>query len=199
MFTPSRDAIRWDIPEICGKQVNSISPEPWLRGPLPDVHPAVMPVLFSFQQVREDLRKHTRGISDLQVWSPTAAGTLGFQLKHLAGSVDRISTYLVGEGLTEQQLQQLSTESDGKGTLAELLIQVEQSVRAGEERAREVDPAQLFAFRGVGRKNLPSTVIGLLVHLAEHTQRHLGQAITLTQVIRGSRIPPPEAETAHEQ
>lgn len=199
MFTPSPGAIRSDIPETCGKQVNSNPPEPWLRGPLSDVLPVVMPVLFSFQQVREDLRKHTRGISDLQVWAPTPAGTLGFQLKHLAGSIDRISTYLVGEGLTERQLGQLSTESDGQGNLAELLMQVEESLRAGEERLRKVDPAQLCAFRGVGRKNLPSTVIGLLVHLAEHTQRHLGQAITLTQVIRGSRIPPPEAETAHER
>jgi uncharacterized damage-inducible protein DinB len=158
-----------------------------------------MPVLFSFQQVREDLRKHARGISDPQVWANTAAGTLGFQLKHLAGSVDRISTYLAGEALTGRQLQQLSSESDSNGTLAELLAHVEQSLRIAEERVRQVDPAQLFDFRGVGRKNLPSTVIGLLVHLAEHTQRHLGQAITLTQVVRGSRIPPAEAEAAHEQ
>jgi uncharacterized damage-inducible protein DinB len=156
-----------------------------------------MPVLFSFQQVREDLRKHTSGISDSQVWTPTPAGTLGFQLKHLAGSVDRISTYLVGQTLADGQLQQLSSEADGQGTLAELLTQVEQSLRTGEQRLRQVDPARLFDFRGVGRKKLPSTVIGLLVHLAEHTQRHLGQAITLTQVIRGSRVPP--AEAAHEQ
>lgn len=157
-----------------------------------------MPVLFSFQQVTEDLRKHTRGVSDPQVWTNTAAGTLGFQLKHLAGSLDRISTYLTGEALTERQLQQLSSESESNGNLAELLAQVEQSLRAAEERVRRVDPARLFEFRGVGRRNLPSTVIGLLVHLAEHTQRHLGQAITLTQVVRGSRIPPAEAETAHE-
>jgi hypothetical protein len=36
-------------------------------------------------------------------------------------------------------------------------------------------------------------VIGLLVHLAEHTQRHLGQAITLAQVLRGFRNQPSEA------
>ena len=197
MSTRSPDVIRWDIPGTCGKQVISTSPEPWLRGPLPDVHPAVMPVLFSFQQVREDLRKHTGGISDSQVWTQTPAGTLGFQLKHLAGSVDRISTYLLGETLSERQLQQLSSEADGRGTLTGLLTQVEQSLHTGEQRLRQVDPARLFDFRGVGRKNLPSTVIGLLVHLAEHTQRHLGQAITLTQVIRGSRVPP--AEAAHGQ
>src|SRR4051812_34849296 len=148
-----------------------------------------MPVLFSFQQVREDLKRHTRGISDGQVWAKTSGGTLGFQLKHLAGSIDRISTYLMGGTLSEGQLQQLSSESDGLGSLRELLTQVGTSLEQAEERLRQVDPAQLFDFRGVGRKSLPSTVIGLLVHLAEHTQRHLGQAITLAQVIRGSQVP----------
>ena len=149
-----------------------------------------MPVLFSFQQVREDLGRHTRGISDSQVWAQTPGGTLGFQLKHLAGSVDRISTYLVGGTLTAEQLQQLSSETDGKGSLRELLDLVDDSLQGAEDRLRQVDPAQLFDFRGVGRKSLPSTVIGLLVHLAEHTQRHLGQAITLAQVVRGSRVGP---------
>jgi uncharacterized damage-inducible protein DinB len=149
-----------------------------------------MPVLFSFQQVREDLERHTNGISDAQVWIPTPGGSLGFHLKHMAGSVDRISTYLVGGTLTEAQLQELSTESDGKDRLSELLDRIDVSLKRAEQRVRQVDPEQLFEFRGVGRKGLPSTVIGLLLHLAEHTQRHLGQAITLAQVIRGSRVPP---------
>jgi uncharacterized damage-inducible protein DinB len=153
-----------------------------------------MPVLFSFEQVREDLGRHTRGISDGQVWANTPGGTLGFQLKHLAGSIDRISTYLMGGTLSEAQLQQLSSESDGRGSLRELLAQVDTSLEQAEERLRQVDPTQLFDFRGVGRKSLPSTVIGLLVHLAEHTQRHLGQAITLAQVIRGSRVPPSDEQ-----
>jgi uncharacterized damage-inducible protein DinB len=122
---------------------------------------------------------------------------LGFQLKHLAGSVDRISSYLVGETLTQEQLQELSSESDGEGSLGELLDQIHQKLQTAEERLRQVDAAQLFDFRGVGRKGLPSTVIGLLVHLAEHTQRHLGQAITLAQLVRGPRVP--SAERADEQ
>jgi uncharacterized damage-inducible protein DinB len=153
-----------------------------------------MPVLFSFQQVREDLHKHTFGITNHEVWQPTSGGTLGFHLKHLAGSVDRISTYLVGEPLTEVQLQQLSSESDGKGSVTELLAQIEARLQEAEERLRRVNPAQLFDLRTVGRKGFPSTVIGLLVHLAEHTQRHLGQAITLAQVIRGSRVPPSDEQ-----
>jgi uncharacterized damage-inducible protein DinB len=149
-----------------------------------------MPVLFSFQQVREDLETHTKGISDAQVWTRTAGGSLGFHLKHLAGSVDRISTYLIGGTLTEAQLQQLSSESNEQGGLRELLDGIDQSLQSAELRVRQVDPEHLFDPRGVGRKALPSTVIGLLVHLAEHTQRHLGQAITLSQLVRGSRVPP---------
>jgi uncharacterized damage-inducible protein DinB len=152
-----------------------------------------MPVLFSFQQLREDLAHHTAGVSDVQVWTQTPAGTLGFHLKHLAGSIDRISTYLLGESLTEAQLQQLASESDGQGSLRDLLDEIEISSRRAEDRVRQVDPDQLFSFRGVGRKNLPSTVIGLLVHLAEHTQRHLGQAITLAQVVRRSAAPQPRS------
>jgi uncharacterized damage-inducible protein DinB len=156
-----------------------------------------MPVLFSFQQVREDLARHTRGVSDGQIWTPTGGATLGFHLKHLAGSVDRISTYLLGEMLNEAQLQELSSESDGQGSLSELMARIDDSLEKAEERLRHVDPGQLFAFRGVGRKQLPSTVFGLLVHLAEHTQRHLGQVITLCQVGRPSVLHP--SRPANEQ
>jgi uncharacterized damage-inducible protein DinB len=131
------------------------------------------------------------------VWVQTTGGTLGFHLKHLAGSVDRISTYLIGGTLTEEQLRQLSSESNRQGSLGELLDRIHQSLQRAEERLGQVDPAELFQIRAVGRKELPSTVIGLLVHLAEHTQRHLGQAITLAQVVRGSRVHP--SEPADEQ
>ncbi|MFL6415851.1 MAG: DinB family protein [Bryobacteraceae bacterium] len=147
-----------------------------------------MPVLFSFEQVREDLDKYTRDVSDAEVWAQTPGGTLGFHLKHLAGSVDRISTYLLGGALTEAQLRELSSEADGQGSLSDLLARIKANLQIAEDRVRQVNAADLFAFRGVGRQGLPSTVIGLLVHLAEHTQRHLGQAITLSQVVRGSRI-----------
>ena len=80
-------------------------PEPWLRGPLTGVHPLVMPVLHSFQQVREDLALHTAGLSNEDVWrSVGAIPLLGFQLRHMAGSVDRLVTYLCGEQLSAEQL-----------------------------------------------------------------------------------------------
>lgn len=166
--------------------LNVVNEEPWLRGPMAGVHPLVMPVFFSFEQVREDLRKHTAGLSDKQVWTSVAHSSLGFQLKHIAGSVDRITTYLVGQPLDAAQLAFLKQEAQPPGTLAELLKLVEHSLNKSQSQLQSIDPASLYGARAVGRRALPTTVLGLIVHLAEHTQRHLGQAITITKLLRQS-------------
>ncbi len=161
-----------------------MQPEPWLRGSLPGVHPLVMPVFFSYAQVREDLHEHIAGISAEQVWKPLAGQSLGFQLKHMAGSVDRITTYVMGRQLETAQLLFLKQESQPPGTMPELLQLVEQSLKKSEDELRQLDAASLYAARTVGRRALPTTVIGLIVHLAEHTQRHLGQAIMIAKLLR---------------
>ena len=145
-----------------------------------------MPVFFSFAQVREDLQKHSVGISDGEVWTPLAGSSLGFQLKHLAGSVDRITSYLIGRRLDADQLDFLKREAQPSGTLSELLAMVEQSLNKSQDQLLTVDAESLYAARTVGRRALPTTVVGLIVHLAEHTQRHLGQVITLTKLLRQS-------------
>ncbi len=159
-------------------------PEPWLRGPIAQVHPFVMPVFFSFAQVREDLAKYTAGLSREQTWRKVGNASLGFHLKHLAGSVDRLTTYLMGGQLSEEQLRFLRTETEGAEEMQELLQMVRGSLAACEEKLRTVDPDGLYQKRTVGRKELPTSVLGLLVHIAEHTQRHLGQTITLAQIVR---------------
>jgi uncharacterized damage-inducible protein DinB len=143
-----------------------------------------MPVFFSFAQVREDLAKHTAGLEREQVWRVTGANSVGFQLKHMAGSVDRITSYLMGEPLTGEQMDFVRQESSGSEDVPALLALVEQSLSHSENRLRQIDPASIYEARSVGRRALPTTVIGLLVHLAEHTQRHLGQAITLSKLAR---------------
>ena len=160
-------------------------PEPWLRGPLAGVHPLVMPLFFTFEQVREDLRKYTAGLTPEQVWRKMGdLPTLGFHLKHLAGSVDRLITYLFDEQLSQEQLQSLRGESRGDEGIPELLERVDRYFTAAEERLRQIDPQKMHEARSVGRKALPTTVLGLLVHTAEHTQRHLGQAITTAKLLR---------------
>jgi len=143
-----------------------------------------MPVFFSFAQVREDLEKHTAGLSDDKVWNTVAGSSLGFQLKHIAGSVDRITSYLLGRQLDAGQLAFLRGESEPPGTLAELLELVEQSLSKSETELKTIEYASMYAARTVGRRALPTTVIGLIVHLAEHTQRHLGQAVVIAKILR---------------
>jgi hypothetical protein len=143
-----------------------------------------MPIFFSFAQVREDLVTHTAGLEREQIWRVTGANSLGFQLKHIAGSVDRITSYLMEKPLTAAQMEFLRQESSGSEDFPALLALVEESLSNSEDRLRQIDPASIYAARSVGRRALPTTVIGLLVHLAEHTQRHLGQAITLSRLAR---------------
>ncbi len=161
-------------------------PEPWLRGTLEGVHPLVLPVFFSFAQVREDLAKHTAGLTREQVWTKpgNAAAPLGFHLKHIAGSVDRLTTYLLGRQLSQAQLDSLRHEFETDSELDDLLRQVNESLHASEEQLRRIDPETLYEHRAVGRRALPTTVLGLIVHLAEHTQRHLGQAVTTAKIVR---------------
>ncbi len=155
-----------------------------LRGPLPGVPAHVMPVFFSFAQVREDLAKYVAPLSSQQLWRSVDGASIGFHMQHLAGSVDRLTTYLLGRQLSDEQLQQLRSEGTGNQDAAELLKAVHSALCEAEERLRTVSAASLFEARVVGRKKLPTSVFGLLVHVAEHTQRHLGQAITLCKHVR---------------
>ena len=159
-------------------------PEPWLRGPLADVHPLIMPVFFSFAQVREDLGRYLPGLTVEQIWRPFDSASVGFHVKHMAGSVDRLTTYLMGHPLSDEQLHSLHAEQVGNEDAPALLAQVDAALQSSETQLRTIDPDALYAPRTVGRKALPTTVLGLIVHLAEHTQRHLGQTITLCKALR---------------
>lgn len=160
-------------------------PEPWLRGPIPAIDPLIAPVLRSYQQVLEDLLAHTGGLNPEQVWArPFGLASLGFQLRHIAGSVDRLTTYLRGETLSSEQMVVLRAEMEPGAALDELLDGIRDSLSTSEAYIRTIDPALLSEPRFIGRKQLPTTVAGLLLHLAEHTQRHTGQAISAAKLAR---------------
>ena len=142
-------------------------------------------MLYAFQQTREDLARHTAELTVGQVWArPHGLAPLGFHLRHMAGSVDRLTSYLEGRPLDEGQMAALAAEMEPGTGLEELLADVDRALRQAEEIIRAIDPATFAEPRWVGRKRLPTTVIGLLVHIAEHTQRHLGQAIGAAQLAR---------------
>jgi Protein of unknown function (DUF664). len=159
--------------------------EPWLRGPIPDVHPLLAPVLFSFQQAREDVARATEGLTKDQLWArPGNAASVGFHIRHIGRSVDRLMTYLQGRQLDEAQLKALASEGEPGADRDQLLEEMACLLERAEQTVRALDVTTLSEPRGVGRKQLQTTVIGLLVHIAEHTQRHVGQVITTTKLLR---------------
>jgi hypothetical protein len=160
-------------------------PESWLRGPVEGTHPAVGAVLHSFQQAREDLAGWTEDLGVDELWvRPAGLTPVGGHIRHIAGSIDRLSTYLQGRQLSEQQLQQLKREMEPGASRSELFEELESVLRRVEGLCRALDPGVFSEAREVGRKRLPTTVIGLLVHLSEHTQRHVGQAIVTAKLVR---------------
>lgn len=161
--------------------------EPWLRGPIEEVHPLLAPILYSFQQAREDLRRCTEGLTTDQLWArPMGLGAIGFHIRHIGGSVERLMSYAMGGQLTDAQLGELEREMASGQALAGLLNDLARRFRAAEQQVRTLDAARLTEPREVGRKRLPSTLGGLLTHIAEHTQRHVGEVIVTVKVIRAA-------------
>ncbi len=146
---------------------------------------AVMPLFFCFANVREDLRRHVADLTKEQIWKKLGSNApVGFHLRHISESVDRLLTYLEGGQLTEEQLEFLRRESDPGASFDELFMDLDRQLSAAEHRLMKLDTSDLNAARYVGRARLEVTFLGLLIHIAEHTQRHLGQAITTAKVIR---------------
>jgi uncharacterized damage-inducible protein DinB len=161
-------------------------PEPWLRGPIPGIDPCIAPVLYAFQQAREDLAVCVDGLSPAQIWArPYGFGSVGFHIRHIAGSTERLFSYLQGRDLSPAQVTAAAAEEEpgnqnGDGLLAEM----DRVFASAEGVLRSIDPATLPDPRWVGRKRLPATVAGLLSHIAEHTQRHIGQAISAAKLAK---------------
>jgi uncharacterized damage-inducible protein DinB len=76
---------------------------------------------------------------------------------------------------------------DAGATTAGVLHELRTALAASKRRVQTFSPEQYNGERGVGRMMLPTTVGSLLVHCAEHTQRHLGQAITTAKVLMAMR------------
>jgi uncharacterized damage-inducible protein DinB len=162
-------------------------PEVWLRGAVPGIAPEWQPIAHALLQVREDVERVADETSDELLWrSPGGAASVGFHLLHLAGSTDRLFTYARGNALSESQRAALAAERDpaGRFTAAELKQLVAQSVERSLDHLRATPPDTWHQSREVGRGRLPSTVMGLLFHAAEHATRHAGQAATTLKILR---------------
>jgi uncharacterized damage-inducible protein DinB len=162
--------------------------EPWLRGTHGDVPAVGRAVLHALELALDDLTKWTVGLSDEEVRSqPLGLNAIAFHLRHIARSVDRILTYAEGGQLSAGQLASLKAEQGGEESLANLLAEVETSFSTAAKRIRVLAAADFDTFRGVGRKQLPTSMGGALVHVADHTQRHVGQTVTTAKVLKALR------------
>jgi hypothetical protein len=164
-------------------------PEHWLRGPLVDVNALLQPVAHALLQAGEDLQAHLAGLRPEQLWArPGGAASIGFHVRHLAGSLDRLLTYARGESLSADQVAYLRSEGqpgEPPADAVSVLATAQAALDRALEQVRRTSENTLLDTRRVGRAGLPATVLGLLFHAAEHTTRHTGQAITTAKIVTG--------------
>ncbi len=161
--------------------------EVWLRGPVPGIPPLLQPVAHALLQAKEEIVSMMLDFPKEKLWEkPAGLASVGFHLQHLSGVLDRLFTYARGEQLSKLQLEYLALE--GKATDNETISILIQRFTDGVDEALDqlwrTDEATLTDNRSVGRANLPSTVVGLLFHAAEHTQRHVGQLLVTVSMVR---------------
>lgn len=159
----------------------------WLRGPVHGICPVLQPVVHAILQAQLEIRQQLSGFPPSELWSkPAGAASVGFHLQHIAGVLDRLFTYARGEQLSEKQLSELQKEgiADEGITLTGLLVRLESQITVAIEQLKNTGSETVFAPREVGRKKLPSNVLGLLFHAAEHTQRHTGQLLVTAKVLK---------------
>jgi uncharacterized damage-inducible protein DinB len=159
-------------------------PEPWLRGTLTDVPAVPRAVLHALELAKEDLLRWCGALTDSELNArPAGIAPVAFHIRHIARSLDRLLTYGEGDQLSSHQITQMKTELDTPPKREELFAELDAALRTSVERIRAFDVTRLNEPREVGQKKLPATLGGLLVHVADHTQRHVGQAITTSKIV----------------
>ncbi len=164
-------------------------PEVWLRGPLPDMPPLLQPATHALLQAQEELHTYLQDFPDALLWErPAGVASVGFHLQHLTGVLDRLLTYARGLPLTSEQLAYLAAEGKESSNIrVDLLLEAfDSQLDKTLEQLRRTPEATLTEPRAVGRAQLPSTVLGLLFHAAEHTQRHVGQLLVTVRVLKNT-------------
>ena len=162
--------------------------EAWQRGPVPGFEPLLMPVVHTLIQAREDLERLITSVPPEHIWArPGGAASIGFHVRHAGGALDRLFTYARGDALSDAQRLALKTEGepgDPPASMSMLVADVNRIIDRAMDQLRATPHGTLLDDRKVGRAGLPTTVLGLLCHAAEHTTRHVGQAITTALVQR---------------
>jgi hypothetical protein len=157
--------------------------EPWMRGIVPDLHPVIGHLLRAAEHIREDIERAITPLTVAQLWAtPHGMTSAAFHVRHLAGSTGRLCTYLEGRQLSPEQLAAIKEEGWGNASADELIAAVRQSLARYEELVQALTPVQFGELREIGRKRFQTTAISLAIHIAEHGQRHVGQAISAAKL-----------------
>jgi hypothetical protein len=159
----------------------------WQRGPIEGVPGMLQPVAHILLQVRESVHELTNGLTVEQFNArPAGVASVAFHVRHIPGVIDRLFTYARGESLNETQFAALRGEGKplSESEIAPAIVALDARIDAALAELKTIDPPTLGDFRGVGRAQLPSTVIGCLVHGAEHAMRHVGQLSVTARVSR---------------
>ena len=160
--------------------------EAWLSGAVENVPPILMPAVHALVQGARDVEKAVKNLTVQELWTkPNGAPSVGFHLLHIAGSIDRLLTYARGEKLTDEQFAELHAEAEINYS-ANVAVITQKAIEWIEKAIREISltPVEfLFEKRTVGRERLPTNVFGLLFHIAEHTQRHVGQIVATAKIV----------------
>ncbi|MBD1421550.1 DinB family protein [Sphingobacterium chuzhouense] len=159
---------------------NKPSVEVWMRGPIEEVPALLQPVAHALLQVQEDSIRYTQKLKDEDIWiRPYGLANIAFHIQHMTGVIDRMFTYADERSLSEEQFDFLSKEGqqDTRASLSRLLVTLQNQIDQSIIYLKKVDPLTLGDTRYLGRKRIPTTLIGLLFHAAEHAQRHIGQLL----------------------
>jgi uncharacterized damage-inducible protein DinB len=160
-------------------------PEPWLRGTHTEIPALIRAVVHALELCRENIEQCCGALSDDALNArPAQIAPVAFHLRHIVRSLDRLLTYAEGEPLSVEQMALLKTELEESATRTELLAEFRRGMEEAMRRVGAFAAADLEEPRGVGRKALPTTVGGLLIHCADHTQRHTGQALTTAKIVQ---------------
>ncbi|MBO0342215.1 DinB family protein [Flagellimonas profundi] len=161
--------------------------EYWLSGPIPEIPALLQPAAHALLQSVREVKEYVSDFPEEKLWEkPFGRAAVGFHLRHLSGVLDRLLTYAKEESLTEAQFQFLKNEGNGEKapSLQQLILDFEQKVGEALAYFKTIPETILTEQRFVGRKKLPTTVIGLLFHAAEHSQRHVGQLLVTVSVLK---------------
>lgn len=168
-----------------------MSPEAWLRGPVEGVPDLLQPIAHALLQAREETRGLLQDFPAELLWQrPAGLASVGFHVQHIAGVIDRLFTYARGQSLSRQQQETREGEGhqpEARGTIDNLLDALDAHVDRALNQLRAMPPHTLTDTRGVGREQLPSTVMGLLFHAAEHVQRHVGQLLVTARILESRK------------